>query len=68
MEILYTIQSIWTVIVFLIFIGIVLWAWSGKNKVVFDEAARIPLEDDDLMSRPGFKRETDIEEKESSNG
>ena len=39
-------HSVWTVVVFLIFIGIVLWAWSGKRKDRFDEAARLPLEDD----------------------
>ena len=27
-------------------IGIVLWAWSGKRKKDFDEAARLPLDDD----------------------
>ena len=25
----------------------VIWAWSGKRKAAFDEAARLPLEDDD---------------------
>ena len=39
-------HSAWTVIVFVTFIGIVLWAWNGKRKVRFDEAARLPLEDD----------------------
>lgn len=40
-------HSIWTVIVLVVFIGIVIWAWSAKRKRAFDEAARIPLEDDD---------------------
>lgn len=40
-------QSIWTVLVMVIFLGIVAWAWSGKNKEYFDEAARLPLDDDD---------------------
>ncbi|MEJ2093678.1 MAG: cbb3-type cytochrome c oxidase subunit 3 [Gammaproteobacteria bacterium] len=39
------IHSIWTVLVFLLFIGIVIWAWSGKRKDNFDKASRIPLED-----------------------
>jgi len=30
-----------------VFIGIIVWAWSGKRKKAFDEAARIPLEDGD---------------------
>ena len=68
MEILNTFQSIWTVIVFLIFIGIVLWAWSGKNKTAFDEAARIPLEDDDVISGQNVKQEKVIQKKENPNG
>ena len=39
------ILSIWTVVVFVIFIGIVFWAYSSKRKEGFDEAARLPLED-----------------------
>jgi len=30
-----------------VFVAIVAWAWSGKRKRAFDEASRIPLEDDD---------------------
>lgn len=41
------IQSIWTILVMVIFLGIVIWAWNGKRKSSFDEAARIPLDDDD---------------------
>lgn len=41
-----TFHAIWTVVLFVIFIGIVLWAWSSKRKKRFDEAARLPLEDD----------------------
>ena len=63
MEIMQAIQSIWTVVVFVLFIGIVLWAWSGKNKKAFDEAARIPLDDDiDAVSA------STEQEKETSNG
>jgi cytochrome c oxidase cbb3-type subunit 4 len=40
-------QSIWTVVVLVIFVGIVLWAWSGKRKQDFDEAANIPFSEDD---------------------
>ena len=39
--------SIWTVIVFFLFIGIVIWAWSSKRKPEFDAAAMIPLDDDE---------------------
>jgi len=39
--------SAWTVFVAAVFLGVVVWAWSRKRKPEFDEAARIPLEDDD---------------------
>ena len=35
-----------TVVSFLAFIGIVAWAYSDRNGKRFDEAARLPLEDD----------------------
>jgi len=40
-------RSAITVLAFLSFVGIVIWAWSGKRKAAFEEAARLPLEDDD---------------------
>lgn len=40
-------HSVWTVMMFLLFIGIVIWAWSGKRKQAFDEAAHLPFEDDE---------------------
>lgn len=39
-------HSIWTVILFLSFIGIVAWAWSARRKQGFDEAARLPFRED----------------------
>lgn len=44
-------HSIWTVIVFVVFIGIVLWAYSGRRKKDFDEASRLPLDDDDQPAK-----------------
>ena len=35
-------RSIVTVVAFVVFIGIVFWAWSRRNKERFDEAARLP--------------------------
>ena len=35
-----------TIISFLVFIGICVWAWSARRKSKFDEAARLPLDDD----------------------
>lgn len=39
-------RSLITVVSLLLFLGIVFWAWSGKRKTAFDEAARLPLDDD----------------------
>ena len=39
-------RSIVTVVAFVVFIGIVVWAWSACNKARFDEAARLPFEQD----------------------
>ncbi len=38
---------IWTIVLFVLFIGIVVWAWSSKRRKSFEAAARMPLEDDD---------------------
>ncbi len=42
-----TLHSIWTVLMFITFIGIVAWAWSSKRKKSFDEAANIPFDEED---------------------
>ena len=39
-------RSIVTVISLLVFLVIVGWAWSKKNKAQFDEQARLILKDD----------------------
>jgi cytochrome c oxidase cbb3-type subunit 4 len=39
------IATVSTVMVMITFIVIVIWAWSGKRKKDFDEAARLPLDD-----------------------
>ncbi|HHJ36212.1 MAG TPA: CcoQ/FixQ family Cbb3-type cytochrome c oxidase assembly chaperone, partial [Gammaproteobacteria bacterium] len=33
-------QTVWTVIAFLFFVGVVIWALSGRRKKDFDVAAR----------------------------
>jgi cytochrome c oxidase cbb3-type subunit 4 len=46
------IESIWTIVLLVTFIAIVIWAWGSKRKKTFDEAARLPLEDD---TKPPFE-------------
>lgn len=44
-------QSVWTVIAFVIFVVVVFWAWSGRRKKDFDKAARMALDDDKAVSK-----------------
>lgn len=38
-----TLRVIVTLVSFAVFIGIVVWAWSRRNKRRFDEAAQLPF-------------------------
>jgi cytochrome c oxidase cbb3-type subunit 4 len=49
MPIITQIQVVWTVLVMIIFLAIVFWAWSGRRKESFNEAANIPLEEEDFL-------------------
>ncbi|WP_374401330.1 cbb3-type cytochrome oxidase subunit 3 [Niveibacterium sp.] len=42
-----TIHSLSTLVSFILFIGICWWAYSGHTKRRFDEAARIPFDDEE---------------------
>ena len=42
-------HMIWTVISFVFFVGIIVWAYSSKRKSTFDAAAQLPLEDDEFV-------------------
>ena len=44
-----------TVIAFILFVGIWIWAWSARHRARFEEAARIPL-DDDMPGTGGGRR------------
>jgi cbb3-type cytochrome oxidase subunit 3 len=44
-----TIRGLGTVILMLAFVGLVVWAWSPQRRRRFDAAARLPLEEDDLV-------------------
>lgn len=46
MELMTYIHSFWTLIAFIVFIGIVIWAWSGRRSKEFDEAANLPFDDE----------------------
>jgi cytochrome c oxidase cbb3-type subunit 4 len=40
-------RSITTVLMLAVFAGVVWWAYSSRHKQAFEEAARLPLADDD---------------------
>jgi cytochrome c oxidase cbb3-type subunit IV len=45
---------VWTLLLMVAFIGIVYWAWSSRRHKDFEEAASLPLEEDErsLKSTP----------------
>lgn len=47
--------SIYTVIVFVSFIGIVLWAYSKKSKANFDEAEKLIFDDEPQLDKQESK-------------
>jgi len=40
------VQSVWTVMAFVVFIAIVIWAYSKRKKPDFEKAGRIAMDDD----------------------
>ena len=42
-------HGVWTAALLAVFAAIVLWAWSGRRTRDFEEAARLPLEEDDAQ-------------------
>ncbi len=43
-----TLRSIVTVVLFVVFIGIIWWAFSRRNKKRFEQDAMLPFEGDEL--------------------
>jgi cytochrome c oxidase cbb3-type subunit 4 len=55
---------VWTIVVMIIFFAIVIWAWSGRRKESFNDAANIPLEEENFLQEEN--KSTEIN-KENSN-
>jgi cytochrome c oxidase cbb3-type subunit 4 len=51
------IDSVLTIVVMVVFIGIVLWAWSSKRAKAFDEAANLPFTEDKPVSTEKITKE-----------
>ncbi|HLU07866.1 MAG TPA: cbb3-type cytochrome c oxidase subunit 3 [Woeseiaceae bacterium] len=45
-----------TVLLLILFVALWAWTWSRKQKSQFDEAARMPLEDDDKPPQKDTER------------
>jgi cytochrome c oxidase cbb3-type subunit IV len=64
MPMLTQIQVVWTVVVMVIFLAIVFWAWSGRRKESFNDAAHIPLEEENFLKEENLAADNN---KENSN-
>lgn len=47
-------RGLFTLFMFLAFLGTFLWAWSSRRKNDFDSAANLPLEQDEFISVRGM--------------
>jgi len=50
-------SGVMTAVLMLVFIGVVVWAWSGRRRQGFDAAARLPLEEDTAPAANTSNRE-----------
>ena len=40
------VRALMTLVMFAVFVGIVVWAWSGKQRERFEAASQLPLEEE----------------------
>ena len=45
-------RALVTVAAFAAFVGIALWAWSGRRREQFEAAARLPFDGDEIQGDP----------------
>jgi cytochrome c oxidase cbb3-type subunit 4 len=58
-------RSLFTVLAFIAFVGIVWWAYSDRRKTTYDEAAMLPLDGDSPIV-PSAPQVTQNQERKSS--
>lgn len=51
MDYLNDFRAVMTVVSFVTFLGIVFWAYSGRRKRAFEEAANLPFDHDDVPAQ-----------------
>jgi cytochrome c oxidase cbb3-type subunit 4 len=44
-------RGIFTALMLLLFVAVCIWAYSGRRKADFEEASRLPLEEDEQEDR-----------------
>jgi cytochrome c oxidase cbb3-type subunit 4 len=59
-----TLRTAITVLTFAVFIGILIWAWSGRNKARFEAAAQLPFADEELHQASKLGAKTGNEQNE----
>lgn len=47
------ISGIFIIVMMILFFGVVFWAWSDRQKPIFDRMAQLPLEDDQPQTMRG---------------
>ena len=50
-------RSLVTVLAFMTFVGIVAWAYSGRRRSAFDEAARLPFTEDEATAAADARKQ-----------
>jgi len=50
------VRGVITLALLILFVMLVIWAWSGRRKELFDSMARMPLEEDDDPAAPPADR------------
>lgn len=51
-------RGLGTVVVFVAFISLVFWAYNGKRKASFDEAAKLPFADEASQAKENAEEES----------
>ena len=52
-----TLRGFSTILVMIVFFGICFWAFNGRKKKDFDDAANLPFQDDEIAERTLSQKE-----------
>ena len=59
MEYMNSIQVMWTLVALVVFVGIVIWAFSSKRQQEFHEASMLAFDEDEMNKVEGGSGEKD---------